>query len=203
MVSGNRLLVSGCAASQGTCSTFQLGLWAGLVWSGGLLGWWHLIAERQTSTDEALTSPCPQGVHTRLSTQAACSRTLELSAEDLSEDSGFALLIRINCYTSPSDPKWQLQGEGGVESGAVKEPQRLIWCKGQSGWWVWMCEFDLLWLLQLSGTCEGCHGDAGHYLMRRQLPLVSHALLRLRVAPLFGSISNLVVQGRVLLAGFF
>lgn len=39
--------------------------------------------------------------------------------------------------------------------------------------------------------------------MCRQLPLVSRALLLLRVAPLFGSISNLVVQGRVLLAGFF
>lgn len=40
--------------------------------------------------------------------------------------------------------------------------------------------------------------------MCRQLPLVSHALLLLRVAPLFGSISNLVVQGTaLLLAGFF
>lgn len=39
--------------------------------------------------------------------------------------------------------------------------------------------------------------------MCRQLPLVSHALLLLRVAPLFGSICNLVVQGCVLLAGFF
>lgn len=157
---GIKLLVPGCAGIQGPVAPST---WDCELGRSGAEGFWDDGIKCWAKVHWWGPRIHPQGVQTASSTQAAWSRTSELSAEDLSEDNGFSIADEGECIFLSASGGWAAWCEGAAEG-----------CLMQ--WSEWVIGVNLFSYLQykifnssksgrLSGACEGSHNPGHCYVM--------------------------------------